>query len=83
MLRETPTLGVRSRPVERYAAERTTVQMETSLGPVSIKLKYLSGAVVGASPEYEDCRRIALDTGKPLQEIYRLAERQAQEQYLT
>ena len=83
MLRETPTLGVRCRPVERYAAERRTVQMETPLGLVSIKLKYLSGAVVGASPEYEDCRRIALDTGKPMQEVYREAEEQAREQYLT
>ncbi len=83
ILRETPTLGVRSRPVERYAAERRTVQMETPLGLVSVKLKYLAGAVVGASPEYEDCRRIALDTGMPLQDVCRQAEAQAQELYLT
>ncbi len=82
MLRETPTLGVRSRPVERYAAERKTVQMETVLGPVRIKLKYLSGAVVAAVPEFEDCRLLALESGQPLQDIYRLAEAQAREEYL-
>ena len=82
ILRETPTLGVRSRPVERYAAERDTVQIETPLGTVRIKLKYLSGAVVAAAPEYEDCRLLALQSGRPLQEVYRLAEAQAREQFL-
>ncbi len=83
ILRETPTLGVRSRPVERFAAERKTVQMETPLGPVRIKLKYLAGTVVAAAPEYEDCRVLALESGKPLQDIYRLAEAEAREQFLT
>ena len=83
ILRETPTLGVRSRPVERYAAVRKTVQMETDLGPVRIKLKYLSGSVVAASPEFEDCRLLALESGQPFQDVYRLAEAQAREEYLT
>lgn len=83
ILRETPTLGVRSRVVERYAAERKTVQVETALGPIRIKLKYVSGAIVAAAPEYEDCRLLALESGRPLQEIYRLADTKAREQYLT
>ncbi len=83
ILRETPTLGVRSRPVERYAADRKTVEMETPLGPVRIKLKYLAGTIVAAAPEYEDCRVLALESGKPLQDIYRLAEAKARDQFLT
>ena len=83
ILKETPTLGVRSRPVERYAAERRTVEIMTPLGPVRIKLKFLSGAIVAASPEYEDCRLLALETGQPLLDVYRLAETQARAQYLT
>ena len=83
ILRETPTLGVRSRPVERYAAERKTVSMETPLGPVRIKLKYLSGAIVAAAPEFEDCRLLALESGQPLQDVYRLAEAQAREEFLS
>ena len=82
ILRETPTLGVRSRPIERYAAEREVVTMDTDLGEVRVKLKYLAGEIVAASPEYEDCRRIALESGRPLQEIYRRVEAEAQVKFL-
>lgn len=82
ILKETPTLGVRSRPVERYAARRDIEEVETEFGKVRVKLKYLSGQVVAASPEYEDCRRIALETGRPFQEVFRLAELVARDSYL-
>ena len=67
LLRETPTLGIRSRAVERYAAERRTETLETQWGEVPVKIKYVAGEPVAASPEYEDCRRIALAEGLPLQ----------------
>ena len=70
ILRETPTLGVRSRPIQRYVAERQTMTMETGMGPVGVKVKYLEGVVVGVAPEYEDCRKIALEIGTPFQEVY-------------
>jgi uncharacterized protein (TIGR00299 family) protein len=82
ILRETPTLGVRSRPVERYAAEREIVALETEWGTVHIKLKLLANEVVAAAPEYEDCRLLALETGLPLQDIYRRVAAQAGERYL-
>ena len=82
ILRETPTLGVRSRPVQRYVAEREVVAMETGLGTVRVKVKSLAGEVVAAAPEYEDCRRIALETGQPLQEVYRRAEGEAWRRFL-
>ena len=82
ILRETPTLGVRSRPVQRYVAEREVVATETGLGTVRVKVKSLAGEVVAAAPEYEDCRRIALETGRPLQEVYRMAEQEAWRRFL-
>jgi hypothetical protein len=82
ILRETPTLGVRTRPVERYVAERRNVAMETELGVVSVKVKYLGGVAVGAAPEFEDCRRIALETRLPFQEVYQRALSQARGQFL-
>ena len=82
ILRETPTLGVRSRPVERYIAERRNVPMETELGVISVKVKSLEGQAVGASPEFEDCRRIALETGLPLQEVYQRAVVEARQRFL-
>ncbi|MCH7606573.1 MAG: nickel pincer cofactor biosynthesis protein LarC [Chloroflexi bacterium] len=83
ILRETPTLGVRSRPVERYIAERHNVSMETELGIISVKVKYLGGTAVSASPEFEDCRRVALETGIPLQEVHQRAVDEARRQFLT
>ena len=83
ILRETPTLGIRSRAVERFAAERRTEMLETEWGQVRVKIKYLAGEPVAASPEYEDCRQIALTVGLPLQVIYREVESAARLSYLT
>ena len=82
VLRETPTLGVRTRPVERYVANREVVPMETELGVVSVKVKSLGGKTVGAIPEYEDCRRIALETRVPFQEVYQRAVAEARRRFL-
>ena len=83
ILRETPTLGVRTRPVERYVARRSSVSIETDMGVISVKVKYLAGVAVSVAPEYEDCRTIALETGMPYQEVYRRAVEEAQRQFLT
>ncbi len=82
ILRETPTLGVRRRSVERYVARRETVHMETAAGTIRVKVKSLAGEAIAAAPEYEDCRRIALETGQPLLEVYRQAEVAAREQLM-
>ena len=82
MLRETPTLGVRTRPVERYIAERRNVSMESDLGVISVKVKYLGGVAVSAAPEFEDCRRVALETGMTLQEVHQRAVAEARRRFL-
>ena len=83
IMTETTTLGVRVRPVERYEADREVVEVETSLGPVEVKLKSLDGRAVAVSPEYEACRRIALKRGLPLQEVYRTVQREAEARFLS
>ena len=70
IMRETPSLGVRFSQIHRYEAERSVVQFETSLGAVNFKLKKLDGSVVSISPEYEDCREIAIKEGIPIQDVY-------------
>ena len=82
ILRETSTLGVRVRPLSRYEAERRSVEVETSLGRVGVKLKRLAGKTIGVSPDYEACRRVALERGMPLQQVYRIVHREAEEQLL-
>ncbi|MCH8832071.1 MAG: nickel pincer cofactor biosynthesis protein LarC [Chloroflexi bacterium] len=82
ILRETTTLGVRTRPVERYVAERRIESMESALGVIGVKVKYLGGKAVSASPEYEDCRKIALESGISLQDVYQQAMADARQRYL-
>ena len=77
VMRETTTLGVRVRPITRHEAERETVTLETTLGAARVKIKRLDGSAVSASPEYEDCRRIALESGIPLQDVYRAIQAEA------
>ena len=82
ILRETPTLGIRSRLVDRYVAHRRSVAIETELGPVSVKVKSLDGSPVSVAPEPDDCRRIAIETGLPFQEVYRRVAEAARRQLL-
>jgi len=71
---ETTTIGLRRQEVQRWALARERVEVETPYGTVGVKVARLSGRVVTASPEYEDCRRLALESGVPLKEVYAAAE---------
>ena len=63
LFEETTTIGVRVSEASRRCLEREWVTVETSFGPVRIKLARASGRVLNATPEYEDCRRIAAERG--------------------
>jgi hypothetical protein len=82
ILRETPTLGIRTRPVDRYVAGRQMETVETELGPVAVKVKLLEGTPIGASPEPDEVRRIAFETGTPFQEVYQRATEAARRSLL-
>ena len=77
LLRETTTLGVRTRRVRRHVAQREVREVETSLGRVPVKVKYLEGRPVAATPEYEACRALARARGIPLQSVLRQVEAEA------
>jgi uncharacterized protein (TIGR00299 family) protein len=74
LLRETTTLGVRVYPVRRHIAEREMETVATAYGPVRVKLKRLGGQIVGAKPEFEDCRRLAAASAAPLPTVYAAAQ---------
>ena len=82
ILRETTTLGIRTRLVDRHVADRQMVTIETDLGTVAVKLKLLEGQAVSAAPEPDDVRRIAIDTGAPFQEVYQKVSDEARRQLL-
>ena len=69
ILRESTTLGVRIYPVRRKKLDREIREVETQYGRVRVKV---SGDL-RFQPEYEDCKRIALEKGVPIQEVYREA----------
>ena len=72
LLRETSTLGVRTQLMTRLIAQREQVQIETALGPVLVKVKRVQEEFISASPEYEECRRLAQENGLPLIEVYEI-----------
>ena len=69
ILRHTPTLGVRVRPVTRYAAHRDTITVQTEYGPIRLKRKWLSGRIVSQSPEHDDITNAAQTHNQPWQTI--------------
>ena len=73
IFRETPTFGVRRSAVERTKLAREHATVQTAFGPVRVKVGRRGGRVVTASPEYEDCRRLAAERGVGFREVYAAA----------
>ena len=73
---------IRTRLVDRHVADRKTVNIETKLGSLNVKLKLLEGKAINAAPEPNDVRRIALESGIPFQEVYQKASEEARHQLL-
>jgi uncharacterized protein (TIGR00299 family) protein len=69
LFEETPTLGVRSYEVRRRALERESVTVETEFGRIAVKVGRMSGRVLSATPEYEECREAALRAGVALRVV--------------
>ena len=83
LLRETTTLGVRSHDVRRVELERRHETLATRYGEVRVKLGLLGGEVVNASPEYDDCERLARERGVPLKDVLGAAAAAASERWAT
>jgi uncharacterized protein (TIGR00299 family) protein len=73
LLAESGSLGCRYYAAARFEAERRIVEVATAFGVVRAKEARFDGKSLAASPEYEDCRRIALEAGVPWREVYRAA----------
>ena len=70
LLQETSSFGVRFFQVGRTVLDRKLKTVKTSWGPVKIKIGILNGDVVQATPEYEDCKKIAIKSKVPIKIIY-------------
>ena len=65
MFAETTTLGVRTYLAQRRVLTRSTEEVETSFGKVRIKIT----EGTNFAPEYDDCRKAALEKGVPLRAV--------------
>ena len=62
---ETSTFGLRVYPAERRVQSRTWKEVETQFGSVRVKVS----SEGSYAPEYEDCRRLARESGVALKRI--------------
>ncbi|OQX22916.1 MAG: TIGR00299 family protein [Desulfobacteraceae bacterium IS3] len=73
LMRETTTIGLRWRIDRRIKARRTLKQIQTEYGPVNVKTAEIGDEIVNVMPEYEDCKRIALEKKIPLKQVMEAA----------
>ena len=70
LLEETSTLGVRYYDVDRVILPRKQATIMTPFGKVRVKIGGLDKSTQTISPEYEDCRKIALKKEIPVKRVY-------------
>ena len=73
VLAETSTFGVRISRWERICLDRRWEEVVTAFGKIRIKIGERDGRVITASPEYEDCKRAAIEHGVAVRHVYESA----------
>ena len=63
------TIGLRRQVMQRTVLERALAKVATSFGEVRVKVASRSGALLGATPEFEDCRKLALRAKVPVRRV--------------
>ena len=80
IFRETTTIGVRTYEVRRKTLEREFVPVATRFGEIRMKVSHMNGSILNATPEYDDCQRIAAERGVPLKQVIAAASFEFQKQ---
>jgi pyridinium-3,5-bisthiocarboxylic acid mononucleotide nickel chelatase len=69
IFRETTTIGLRHYDVDRECLERKIVDVTTPMGTARVKVASRGGNLVNATPEFEDCVKLAEASNLPLKEV--------------
>jgi uncharacterized protein (DUF111 family) len=72
---ETTAIGTRFYEAGRAKLDRKIVKADTRYGAVRVKVSGAGSEVFTASPEYEDCARLARTKKVPLKMVYEEAKR--------
>ena len=76
IFRETTTIGLHWRTEKKQSLKRDWIEVKTTWGPVRIKVaRWPSGQIANASPEYEDCKKLATGHDVPLKRVMQDAMR--------
>ncbi len=78
---ETTSIGLRFRREKRMTLPREKGTVKTSWGPVQVK-RVETPAGYAVYPEYEDCRRLALENKVPLKDVYAEVNRCLPEEFV-
>ncbi len=76
---ETTTNGLRISEVKRSVLERKIVEVKILDETIKVKVSFKGKKILTISPEYEDCRKVALKKGINLKKVLQLAQQKASE----
>jgi len=67
---ESTSLGIRTFPFRKDTLTRKFETLNTIYGDVTVKRSFYKEKEVSFKPEYDECRRIALEKGIPVKEVF-------------
>lgn len=77
LFRETTTIGLRWRLDNRFTLQRDIVTIETRFGSIACKASTHGDEMINIKPEYDDCKRVAIEQRVPLKTVLEEAHLQA------
>ncbi len=80
ILTETTTLGVRYYEVHRQILHREEIDVTTSFGVVKAKKIVQPDGSIRIAPEYEECRKIAMEQDLPIKTVFDIIFRDIKDQ---
>ena len=72
LFEETTTIGLRYYKTERTMAKREVVNVTLPWGQAKAKISSYHGKVCSITPEYEDCKRLAMEHDVPLKKVQQM-----------
>jgi uncharacterized protein (TIGR00299 family) protein len=79
IFKETTSFGARTYRAQRRVLPREFVKVHTQFGDVRMKISRVNGHIRHASPEFEDCKKLAEEKHVPLHQVMDEAKRSFQE----
>ena len=74
IFKETSTIGIRMYKVQRECMDREIKIIDTPYGQASVKISTFAD-IKKVMPEYEDCRKLALENKVSIGEVYDMVKR--------